>query len=447
MSDDDETKPDLTRIEDLSDFLHEEDPDADAQLDIPETPNEESESEESFKAMSFGDLEDAPPSFDSSEEEVGVESLPSFNSDEISVSDTTEPNLNMPSDFMPEAQSFSSDEEDISLDNEQKLEEEEETQLFETIDQEQNDQDLEDKDVIFSDQAEANDFEETANEKEVAPMPDSFDSPEQQEEQTLPTAREAFQEVKDFGNAITYGQVTVGGNPPFSIILRRLKFLEDGQRIIEILREHGLCDESNEKDYQQGLSNGSMIISQLSEYSAIYLAHKFRRFHLEALVGLSDEIHPSKSYDMDYRGLIRKESITQNKSENISLEDQVIEVKAILLSTTPTLENYRIERYLGLVSTHIMVDESEFQKLQDVEISDNQVTSDQLLEELYQSLAEALKVKAFKLAANAVIGINYQITPLINQSAVAQTPSIRYKISCTGNAVWTQGREAPKSEA
>jgi uncharacterized protein YbjQ (UPF0145 family) len=172
---------------------------------------------------------------------------------------------------------------------------------------------------------------------------------------------------------------------------------------------------------------------------------------------------------MDYKGLVRKENLTQNKQETFSLEEQVIQVEAILLATTPTLENYRIDRYLGLVSAHIMIEEEEFQRLQETDLknkNEDEVDPDELLreldqddlesktstieiglEEIYQNLAESLKAKAFKMKGNAVVGINYQITPLINQKPTDQNPSINYKISCTGNTVWVGGKEAPRSEA
>ncbi len=542
---DDETKPDMTRIEDLSEYLHEEDPETDAQFDIPPTPDEEEEESESFETMSVDDLEDAPPTFEESNDEENTEDeeAPAFEASEENTfdrddedntfgsddedntfgsddedntfgsddedntfgsddedntftGDGTEPDFETPAEFGADSE----DDDLETLDEVQEIEEESnlieevENEIQEALSEDESEdeasfgsQDEDDSEDSFeSDQEDSFEFSGDSEEpeenpegaiqedfvSEPDPLPEvSTDPTPSSPVVTPPSAnkvRENFSDLNEFGNSISYGQVTAGGNPPFSLILRKIKYLEDSERIIEILREHGLCDESNESDYQQGLNNGSMLISQLNEYSAIYLAHKFRRFDLEILVGLADEIHPSKNYDMDYKGLVRKENLRQNKSETFSLEDQIVEVESILLATTPTLENYRIDRYLGLVSTHIMIEEEEFQKLQETDSLNNQVDADELLkeiddelreekshtaivevglEEIYQNLAEALKVKAYKLRGNAVVGINYQITPLINQKSGDQSPSIRYKISCTGNAVWVGGKEAPRSEA
>ncbi|MBK25522.1 MAG: hypothetical protein CME70_16115 [Halobacteriovorax sp.] len=522
---DDETKPDMTRIEDLSEYLHEEDPETDAQFDIPPTPDQDEE-EESFETMSVDDLEDAPPTFeepsddnsieDDEEVEEEVSSFESddstfdsdddntFGSDDDSFSgESTEPDFETPAEFSADSEDdedgFATLDEVQEIEEESSLIEEVENEIQDAMSEEDNEEEEEAAASFDSDDSfEADDSEDSVDSEEPeeafsfseeteetneteefeepfeepAPLPEVSSAPPPSSPIVTPSpapkARENFSDINEFGNAISYGQVTAGGNPPFSLILRKIKYLEDSERIIEILREHGLCDESNESDYQQGLNNGSMLISQLNEYSAIYLAHKFRRFDLEILVGLADEIHPSKNYDMDYKGLVRKENLRQNKSETFSLEDQIVEVEAILLATTPTLENYRIDRYLGLVSTHIMIEEAEFQKLQETDSLKNEVDADEILkeideelneekshtavvevglEEIYQNLAEALKVKAYKLRGNAVVGINYQITPLINQKSGDQTPSIRYKISCTGNAVWVGGKEAPRSEA
>ena len=56
------------------------------------------------------------------------------------------------------------------------------------------------------------------------------------------------------------------------------------------------------------------------------------------------------------------------------------------------------------------------------------------LNEVYQILVDELRNEAFKVEANAVVGINFNITPITTSSDNPQTP--RYKITATGNAVW-----------
>jgi hypothetical protein len=111
-----------------------------------------------------------------------------------------------------------------------------------------------------------------------------------------------FEEVKNFAQNFSYGQTQVGGNPPFSLIIRNLKYSEEAQDLLIILRELGIVTDQNTENAAKSLELGSMLIPQISEYSAIILAHKLRRFDCDIEVGLSDEVHPPKSGDSNPRG-------------------------------------------------------------------------------------------------------------------------------------------------
>ena len=62
-----------------------------------------------------------------------------------------------------------------------------------------------------------------------------------------PSSPENFDDVKSFGNRMSYGIAAGGGNPPFSIIIKDLKYKEDAEDILSILRSHGLLNEENEE--------------------------------------------------------------------------------------------------------------------------------------------------------------------------------------------------------
>jgi len=67
--------------------------------------------------------------------------------------------------------------------------------------------------------------------------------------------------------------------------------------------------------------------------------------------------------------------------------------------------------------------------------------------EIYRQLAEKLKHIAFLRQGNAVVGINYQVTPLTNvlsDEGHAETAQARYKITCTGNVVLIIGQNKVK---
>ncbi len=246
------------------------------------------------------------------------------------------------------------------------------------------------------------------------------------------TTQENFQDLRDFSEAMSYGNVSMGGNPPFSLLLRGVRYREDAERILTILREHELCNQENEKVLWSSLENGNLLIAQISEYSAIYLAHRLRRFDVDIQVGLSDEIYPSKHYPQEERGLISKHSLKQNINENADLTSNMVDTENIILTTATAPAGYRIHHYIQVVTAHSLLERKELEDLQKnwpQEEKGNPLP----LNELCKELAEQLKNDAFKKGANAVIGINYQITPL---TAEQESDRMTYKIVCAGDAVW-----------
>ncbi len=520
---------DLTRLEDLSEFLHEEDPDVEAKLKaakddiddaLPPLPAEENED--------LLGLEDLASDTEQSYQE-DTEDLNNFSSE-----DETNPNLNLSgvldssvedsndedstdytsADFSTEGE-LAEDEEDLNfgsegetfgdtnefLNNEEEgtegltEDESEDLSLDSTIEEETNwdEDDLEDEDSILTsseeesgqDQHEGEDNNIEDEEDQFSAIADDDSEIESIEEQasnfTLPdpqeleerppisigtpennstahVPRENFQDLRDFGNAITYGVVTTGGNPPFSLILRQIKYEEDAEDIKIVLREHGLVSDDNEETIDQGLEQGSLLISQISEYSAIYLAHKLRRFDVEMRIGLSDQLHPSKSYSSEGKGLVSKFNLKQNKSEHLNTISAEIDIEDIKITTTPTVDGYNIHRYIEVITSHSLVEEDELKRLHDITKSSPPVEEDEILlggildqfpkeekgspvdqfdlglNEVYRELVIELRNEAFKMEANAVVGVNFNITPLMFRTG--NSSSVQYKITCSGNAVW-----------
>lgn len=267
------------------------------------------------------------------------------------------------------------------------------------------------------------------------------------------TEPEKFNDVKDFGKSISYGSVSIGGNPPYSLMLKDIIYEEDSEDIIIILRNHGLLTSENENDIKQSLSTGGLLISQINEFSAIYLAHKLRRFDLDLFVGLSDELHPSKSYSNDFKGLISKDNIFQNRSDSIDLEKVPVNIQSIVTTTLPGLDGHKIHKYLGVIAEHTIISEDILEnkkdipppKLDNLELNISEGIDDKLskyettINEVYDQLLEKMKKKALKLKANAIIGINFQLTPVATTSSYQV--STNYKVTCTGNSAWISGVE------
>lgn len=252
--------------------------------------------------------------------------------------------------------------------------------------------------------------EEPAPEIEaVAPEPEEPKAEEPPPEK--PKSVEKFEEVREFGKNISTTTAAIPGNPPFSIVIKNIKFSEDADDILGALKEYGIATAGNESIFKQGLSSGSILITQLSESTAILLVHKFRQSDLEIEMGLSEEIRPHKTREQ--KGLVSKINLNQNKTESVDLKVSVESSKDLPISTTPSLENFVINRYIGIVSEHTFIPESEVETAP--------------WEEKYAFLANQLKNKALKLRGNAIVGVAYQLTPI--------DPN-QFKLTCTGSVVW-----------
>ena len=374
-----EKKKDLTRIEDLSGLDHENDSDVDRKLKESHTGLEEDPEVPSPSALET----QFEPQKEEEEEEEFQE--------------------NFQEDFQ-ENSGLLKDEE---LEQEQEVEAKEEEEEF----QENFQEDFQENSDLLKD-------EELEQEQEVeAPAP----QPQQ----------DKFEEVREFAKSLTYGKVEKGGNPPFSLILRNIKYREDVEDIKIILGEHNLLS----SEMEQSLPRGSILISQISEYAAIYLAHKFRRFDLDIQVGLSDELHPTQSYENDARGLIGREnqSMEQNKTEQRNLKEGVGasgDTDSVILTTTPIIEGHKILRYIDVITKEGIMTEEEFASIKD----DPQ-------NPFYGKLTEKLRLAAIKRKGNAVVGIHYQFTPLVGDQNQGGHNPVRYKITCTGSVVFASPRE------
>ncbi len=582
--DDDEwdDKKDLTRLEDLSEFLHQDDPDVEEKLkqasgwmsesedeaagedllaELPDLPPSELEDEDSFEiedqnmeaeksqVFDLDDLsnlqEDQDDSEDNSEED-NEDNFSSFGEDSDSFSESEsesesefpslpdeDSDLNEETDFSSSSFDFdNTDEDEDQDDNEADNEDDyasfgEEDDSFTNEDDtptqpdfalpdefnssdtedlqedsfESTENDLEDNnedkiDNNFDDTDDTDDFNSSYKDEtleEAGPQEtenDSFDhnnsaplsssQPSQVPSTTYSSEREDFQELRDFGNAITYGLVKTGGNPPYTLILRNIKYEEDAQDILILLREHGLVTDENETITEQGLQNGHLLISQISEYSAIYLAHKMRRFHVQIRLGLSEQLHPTKSYTHDNKGLVSKYNLRQDRREAMEMERSMVDIEDILISTTTSLDGYDVVQYMKVLSAHYLISQDELENLHknsrpiDNQEDDNpkyafdnfhqtlQAThleqsydssseNDEEngnilqqynlgLEDIYSELADDLRNQAFKIEANAIVGLNYSISPIMLTPKHGDSAQMHYKITCTGNAVWISDR-------
>jgi hypothetical protein len=239
--------------------------------------------------------------------------------------------------------------------------------------------------------------------------------------ETVYKQAETFEEIKRFAEESSFSGMGAEGNPSFTVLLRQVKFVEDMNDILILLKELQLMSDT-EEETRKRLTRGHLLIPRISEFAAILLTHKLRRFDIDIQMGLSDEIHPPKHHEAPEAGLSSKHSLHQNQSHNFHFDHPKLEISQIIISATPTLQGYQVIRYLGVASEHRTV-------LGDL-VEDE---SNEEVPRYYQELAQKLRAHAVKAHSNAIVGLNYQLTPIPSEYGGS---GHKYRLSCTGNLVW-----------
>lgn len=298
----------------------------------------------------------------------------------------------------------------------------------------------------------------------------SEDSHTNQEEENQKWKRpEDFNEVNQFVENLSYGDMSSDANPPYSVIIKNLKYQEDIEDICNVLIENNFLPKDKEEEIRQSISRGQILIPRISEFAAIMLAHKIRQYDVELLVGLTEEVHPPKNYQSNDKGLSSKASLLRNKKIFHSIKKQ-IEDDSIITSTLPYIDNYQILKHMGIITHTKLLDLSELETqieekiinelipvkfketLQEKQIiSANQLASQSMtttdvdftqpishlkrksLDHLYSELVEEMKLKINEPTVNGIIGINFSITPINIDQYLSRGP--KYQIVCSGNMV------------
>ena len=405
-------KKDLTRIEDLGEFIHELNEEEDFLPDLPSTEEEAPSFEES--SLDFGTTEETPAFTETTEEESSSLDFGSDTSFDASgdAFNTTEETTDFGSTFGSEsdetpAVDFGSD--DITFGSDSILEEtpkeEPQTASWNT-------------DVPLTEESEPESVPEPETVFASTPGPAPTLSYTPDKEYKTP---ETFEDLKKFSESSSFTGMATEGNPSFSVLIKNVRFIEDVNDIISLLRELNLLMDPEEQ-VKGRLMRGMLLVPRVSEFAAIFLSHKLRRFDVDIQVGLSDEIHPPKHQETPETGIVSKFNLYQNQTHHFHFDDPKLEISQIIVAATPALEGYQVLRYMGVASEHKMLDSHIVEDADSNEVPRH-----------YQELANKLKAHALKAHSNAVVGLNYQLTPIPSEFGMG---GHKYRLTCTGNLVW-----------
>jgi uncharacterized protein YbjQ (UPF0145 family) len=409
-----DAKKDLTRIEDLGEFIHELNGDESENFSFEDSPPE--------VPAESSDVSDDPISgpFNDSFQADETESL--FETNEIDEEQTSfeeTSNLNFESTFETSEES--------SFISEEFPKEEEVSHDFQP-------ENVESFDTDFSSHSDESPHEEMISENHASdftePEPASLDIISPKPEKILPKIESHFQtpenfsDLKKFAENSNFTNMAAEGNPSFSVLLTGIKFHEDAKDILILLKEHKLLHDSEEESLKR-LLRGNFLIPRISEFAAIFISHKLRKFDIDIQLGLADDVHPPKHGLRPEVGLASKTSLYQNQTHHFSFDQSKLELSQIILSTTSSIEGHEIIKHLGIISEHEVIPKD---LIEGPEEDDSQK-----IQRIYSALAKKLRPHALKIKANAIVGINYHLTPLVSEIS---STSIHYRLSCTGNLVW-----------
>jgi hypothetical protein len=423
----------LEEAESIPDFAQSEEEDFQGQFEQQDIGSTNEFSDTSFEEDTFESNEFEAPEFDSAEF-----SNEDFTNDEFQ-EEVFSAQENSNEDFSDEFE-----QEDFETNENKDNTEIEETQSFEN--------ETTQSEVLHSDGPEEDFFDEPIEETATkTPLPtyevaETFKAPEN------------FKELQQFARNMSYGNMAKEGNPPFSVILKDIKYEEDLEDIVRLLREYKIITQEDESNARASLRRGSMLIPRLGEFAAISLCHNLRRFEISILMGLTEEVHPARDYESDDRGLTTKHNIYNNKKHHWQFEKEAIKLQDIIIATTPYIDGHDILEYISVVTESTMVDLEDFSSNSQLakelasevkkttksnldfypSASTTEASSSITLNDIYQSLIEKCRAHALNQKGNALIGINFAITPLIADGlGHLQT---RYQITCSGSVVWIKKR-------
>ncbi len=401
-----DSKKDLTRIEDLGEYLHElsqeEEIPAFEETELPNVPEDDS----SFGSETFS-TDDSSPFGEESSTFAPQEDSNFSDSETFTVSDETSDSATFESqDFS--SSDFETPEFTTSTDETNRIEEDAFT-------------DAEESSFSSSPESSLEDLSESIEDSTTPVESTSSYFQEEIKEQKSYKAPETFEDIKKFAENSAPMGMGAEGNPSFSVLLKNIRYIEDVNDILLLLKEFSLLADSEEQ-VKKRMMRGQLLIPRISEYSAIFLAHKLRRFDIDIQVGLSDEIHPPKHQELPETGVVSKSTLIQNQTHHFQFSESRVDLGQIIISATPSLDGFQILKYLGVASEH--------------KIIDGLIVEDESSEDIpryYQELAQKLKAHALKANANAITGINYQLTPLPTEYGISGS---KFRLSCTGNLVW-----------
>lgn len=438
MADPKNKNGDMTRIEDLSQLLHRDDPEIEALFrkanELPDLPTENEESiEEEISFEESVNEEILNEEIQNEETPIEVtfeESAPNFEESD-SFNNETETEIQQ-ENLSPEIEEVIFESNNIESNNieSDSLESQNEESTFSNIET--------DSDYQLG---ESHNFLEDTNNTDF--HEEKIETPSAEEEISL---HQLQQENIEYNNATNFGHASIAANPAYSLKIENLD-PKDADDILEIISEYGLLENNAEKDFRDSLKSGALLISQRSEYLIIHLATRLKRFGASMIMGPSDKIFSSKILKSQAsRGLVTKKIKDQAKkgSEDFTSAEKNQRHQDFYLAFVGEPLTVSVFEDLGPLYATEIIDEDDLlrssyaqRSLEKIE----KIPAEELhLFKEYSELIDLKKIKLQKiLKAKAIV---IEANGIINMQFLLNTQSVKGKtlliLTAEGRAVKMQ---------
>jgi uncharacterized protein YbjQ (UPF0145 family) len=149
-------------------------------------------------------------------------------------------------------------------------------------------------------------------------------------------------------------------NPSFALIIREIA-TQDRQAIKDLVISILEGQVPSLSALEQGLDLGTLFISQISKYASILLAHKVREYTDNITWGPSEVLLPHSQVKLSFRGIMGEAELKNQKQQQ-----QITPVKErdiLYITHASDIDGQKIEQYLGVVSAECYANALEIHQL------------------------------------------------------------------------------------
>lgn len=419
----DNKKDDLTNIFNLSDFNHEEDPDADEYF-----AKKKAQSDLEDKLRDLGDEDEDEDTEDEFEEDEHERTQVNFKPEDLEQDESDE-------DFESFDDNDDFEEADTQPEHDQWADEE--FELSDDLDSFSSDTIDEDFDIAEEETEITSEIEE--DEDEEAPVIDevqiaaalaAISTPQATQAPEPQKSYENLEDIHRFAQNSRYSKLSSKGNPPFSMIISGVKYLEDSQKIFKLLKEYGFINGSNETIIKNSLDRGSAIISRVSEFAVIFLYHKLHAMEVELTVGHSDTIFKSSTESSMQIGEVSSDNLLQNKEDHIKVGRK--DAHTVLFTSSDQAPGYMTKEFLGYCSKSVII--QAYPLAGELEQTPLDLEKREQFELARQTLTDELKAIIVAKEGNAGLNFKISTTALFNE----KLETFEYEIKAECNAAWIE---------